>query len=115
MISGDVILLTQKLLSFETWKGNEEAPARFLGELLSENGFHVFYDQLAEGRLSLIAEKGLSGHIPPVVLPGHLDTVQVGHRQVQHQDIRVQLGRQAQRFQAAGGFPGQCKSRLAGN
>lgn len=76
----DVIGLTQKLISFDTseQQGAEERPAKFLGELLSADGFTVRYHTFAPGRLTLLAEKGLSSDRPPVVLSGHLDTVPLG-------------------------------------
>ena len=82
MITDDVIALTQKLISFDTINppGNEQAIARFTGKLLAENGFNVKYDELAPGRLTLIAGKGLSGDLPPLVLTGHFDTVPLGAR-----------------------------------
>ncbi len=80
MIYEDVILLTRKLLSFNTVnpEGNEQDIAIFTGNLLSENGFAINYHKLAENRLTLIAEKGLSGVCPPIVLTGHFDTVPLG-------------------------------------
>jgi len=80
MIFEDVISLTQKLISFNTVnpEGNEEDIARFVGKLLSVNGFTVDYHQLAKNRLTLIAEKGLDSLTPPIVLTGHFDTVPLG-------------------------------------
>jgi succinyl-diaminopimelate desuccinylase len=76
----DVISLTRELLSFNNINppGNEEGIARFAGKLLADNGFHVEYHTFAESRLHLIAERGLSDDIPPVVLSGHFDTVPLG-------------------------------------
>ena len=78
----DVISLTQKLISFNTVnpEGNEENIARFVGQLLIDNGFTIAYNQLAVNRLTLIAEKGLSHFCPPIVLTGHFDTVPLGEK-----------------------------------
>ncbi len=83
MILEDVILLTQKLLSFNTVnpEGNEQDIALFCGNLLSDNGFFISYDNLAKNRLTLIAEKGLTDDRPPIVLTGHFDTVPLGAKQ----------------------------------
>src|SRR5664279_2974252 len=82
MIFEDVISLTRKLISFNTVnpEGNEEDIARFVGKLLSENGFTVDYHQLAKNRLTVIAEKGLSSLVPPLVMTGHFDTVPLGEK-----------------------------------
>jgi len=76
----DVILLTRKLLSFNTLnpEGNEQEIARFAGALLKNQGFRINYHKLAENRLTLIAEIGLNTLIPPLVLTGHFDTVPLG-------------------------------------
>lgn len=78
----DVIALTRKLISFDTINppGNEQAIARFTGELLAANGFQINYDELAPDRLTLIAEKGISVNFPPLVLTGHFDTVPLGSK-----------------------------------
>jgi succinyl-diaminopimelate desuccinylase len=83
MILEDVILLTQTLLSFNTVnpEGNEQDIALFCGNLLSDNGFAVNYDNLTKTRLTLIAEKGLTDDRPPIVLTGHFDTVPLGAKQ----------------------------------
>lgn len=80
MIFENAIALTQELISFNTVNppGNEEVVARFAGKLLAENGFGIRYDQLSPDRLTLIAEKGLTDDIPPLVLTGHFDTVPLG-------------------------------------
>lgn len=82
MIFVDVISLTRKLISYNTInpEGNEEDIARFVGKLLSENGFNVDYHQLAKNRLTVIAEKGLSSLVPPLVMTGHFDTVPLGEK-----------------------------------
>ncbi|MBV2247297.1 MAG: M20 family metallopeptidase [Lentimicrobium sp.] len=80
MIFEDAIALTRKLVSFDTITppGNEGTVALFLGELLFQNGFTVRYDRLSANSLTLVAEKGLIGHVPPIVLTGHLDTIPLG-------------------------------------
>lgn len=83
MIFEDVISLTRKLISFNTAnpQGNEEGIARFVGALLEKNGFSVYYHKFAINRYTLIAEKGLTSLIPPLVMTGHFDTVPVGIKQ----------------------------------
>jgi len=82
MIFDDVISLTRKLVSFNTVNppGNEQEIAKYVGNLLDNNGFTIDYHQLATNRLTLIAEKGLSGERPPIVLTGHFDTVPLGEK-----------------------------------
>jgi succinyl-diaminopimelate desuccinylase len=81
-VSMDVISLTRELLSFNNINppGNEEEIARFAGRILAENGFHIEYHTFAEGRLHLVAERGLSDAVPPIVLSGHFDTVPLGNK-----------------------------------
>ncbi len=76
----DVVSLTRELIAFDTSgpQGAEEAPARFIGGLLSAQGFTVKYDLLSPGRMTVIAEKGLAEDVPPLVMTGHLDTVPLG-------------------------------------
>ncbi len=83
MIFEDVISLTRKLISFNTVNpdGNEGEIARFVGKLLSENGFEVGYNQLDKDRLTVIAEKGLTSLSPPIILTGHFDTVPFWEKQ----------------------------------
>lgn len=78
----DVIALTRELVAFKTVNppGNEAEVARFLGRLLSENGFEVEYVPFEENRVHVIAEKGCSGKGAPVVFTGHFDTVPLGAR-----------------------------------
>jgi len=77
----DVISLTRKLLSFNNINppGNEEIIARFTGDILVSHGFQTEYYLFGEGRLHLVAERGLSGDKPPIVLSGHFDTVPLGN------------------------------------
>jgi len=79
----DVISLTRKLISFNTVNppGNEMELAKYVGDLLAENGFDVEYILFEKNRLHLIADKGLSEDTPPVVFSGHLDTVPLGAKE----------------------------------
>ena len=79
----DVISLTRKLIPFNTVNppGNEYETANFVGEILAKNGFQVEYVPFEENRLNVIAEKGCSQGIPPVVFTGHFDMVPLGDRQ----------------------------------
>lgn len=76
----DVISLTKKLLSFNTINppGNEGEIARYCGNILSENGFSIRYFEFGENRLHLIADRGISSTLSPIVLSGHFDTVPEG-------------------------------------
>lgn len=76
----DVISLSQKLLSFNTINppGNEEALAKYVGKLLSDNSFEVSYYEYEKDRLHLVAEKGVDGEEAPLVFSGHFDTVPLG-------------------------------------
>jgi succinyl-diaminopimelate desuccinylase len=78
----DVISLTRELLSFNNINppGNEEEIARFAGRFLTGNGFRTDYHIFGKGRLHLVAERGLSGSVPPIVLSGHFDTVPLGSK-----------------------------------
>ncbi len=83
MFDNDVIALTRKLLAFNTINppGNEYEAAKYIGSLLSDNGFEVEYVPFEENRIHVIAEKGCSGKISPVVFTGHFDTVPLGARE----------------------------------
>ena len=83
MYSENVISLTQKLITFNTINppGNEMELAKYVGNLLSENGFDVEYILFEKNRLHVIADKGLSRTEAPIVLSGHLDTVPLGAKQ----------------------------------
>jgi succinyl-diaminopimelate desuccinylase len=76
----DVISLTRELISHDTINppGNEAVLADKLGKLLKDHGFTVTLSGYGSNRLHLVAEKGLSGSVPPLVLSGHLDTVPLG-------------------------------------
>jgi len=77
MSLNEEILLTQKLVRFETVNppGNEKQIAEFLGEMLTGHGFNVKYPKLSENRWHLIAEKGVTDKLSPIVFSGHLDVV----------------------------------------
>lgn len=79
----DVLSLTQKLIAFNTINppGNEYEIARFVGNLLIENGFKVEFFPFENERLHVIAERGLSSEEPPIVFTGHFDTVPLGARE----------------------------------
>ena len=72
--------LTKELIGFNTINppGNEENLARYIGNILAEHGFSIDYPKFDKGRLNLIATKGLSKDIHPIVLTGHLDVVPLG-------------------------------------
>jgi succinyl-diaminopimelate desuccinylase len=78
----DVITLTSKLLNYNNINppGNEGDIARYIGEILSGNGFLTEYIVYKGNRLHLIADKGLSSSKLPVVLSGHFDTVPLGSK-----------------------------------
>ncbi len=71
------ILLTQKLIRFETVNppGNEKQIAEFIGEMLISHGFNVKYPKLSENRWHVVAERGVTQEFSPIVLSGHLDVV----------------------------------------
>lgn len=76
----DVVSLTQELIKFNTINppGNEEGLARYIGTILSKEGFTIEYLKYAEQRLNMVATKGLSKEFPPIILSGHLDVVPLG-------------------------------------
>ena len=76
----NVIELTQELIAFNTINppGNESNAARFIGHILEDNGFKVDYFPFETNRLNIIAEKGCSSDMPPIVFTGHFDTVPLG-------------------------------------
>lgn len=80
MFSKDVIALTRKLIAFSTVNppGHEAEIAKFIGGILAENGFFVDYIPYEDNRLQLVAEKGVSAGVPPIVFTGHFDTVPLG-------------------------------------
>jgi succinyl-diaminopimelate desuccinylase len=79
----DVIKLTQDLLAFNNINppGNEESVAVFTGNILAAHGFMVSYHRFGEGRLHMIAEKGVRDGMAALVLSGHFDTVPLGARE----------------------------------
>src|SRR6478609_2336206 len=77
----DAVQLTRRLLEFDTINppGNEEACARYLGDLLQASGFQVDYSTFAASRTSLIARIGqTTSSKAPLGFTGHLDTVPLG-------------------------------------
>jgi len=78
----DVISLTRELISHNTINppGNEAVVAVKLGKLLTDHGFKVNLPGYEKNRLHLVAEKGISGSVAPLVLSGHLDTVPLGEK-----------------------------------
>lgn len=81
----DILVLTRKLISFNTINppGNESEAAKFVGGLLAGSGFKVDYVPFGENRLHVIAEKGVTAEVPPLVFTGHFDTVPLGSREWQ--------------------------------
>ena len=79
----DVISLTKELIKFETVSpvGNEEDIAKFVGNILYANKFDVDYPVHEKGRLNLIATRGLSNEVPPIVFTGHFDVVPLGKKE----------------------------------
>lgn len=78
----DPILLCRELISHNTVNppGDEAPVAKILGTLLAEHGFEISYQEFGPNRLHLVAEKGLSENLAPLVLSGHLDTVPLGDK-----------------------------------
>jgi succinyl-diaminopimelate desuccinylase len=76
----DVIELTKKLIKYNTVTppGNEGEIAKYVGNILAENGFDVDYPEYEKGRLNLIATRGLSETLAPIVFSGHFDVVPLG-------------------------------------
>lgn len=76
----NVISLTKELIRFNTINppGKEEEIAKYVGAILTDHGFLVEFPKYDEGRLNVIATKGLSESADPIVLTGHLDVVPLG-------------------------------------
>ncbi len=77
----DLIDLTRTLIRYKTVNppGDEDACARFLGQMLEDGGFQVSYHALAPGRTSVVACSPASvGDRGTTVFSGHLDTVPFG-------------------------------------
>ena len=51
-----------------------------LGKLLTKHGFKVVLPGYEKDRLHLVAEKGISASVAPLVFSGHLDTVPLGDK-----------------------------------
>ena len=76
----DVLKLTKSLIAMDTINppGNEYLAAKFVGELLEENGFDVEYVPFETNRIHIIAGRGYSKNSAPIVFTGHFDTVPLG-------------------------------------
>lgn len=77
----NAIDLTRRLIEFDTINppGNEDACARYLGELLAAAGFAVTYYSMGTGRTNLVAKRGSGADAArPICFTGHLDTVPLG-------------------------------------
>jgi len=77
----DVVQLTRDLIVFNTCNppGHEAEIAQYVGAILSDSGFDISYHEFKNNkRLHLIAEKGLTAEVGPIVFSGHFDTVPVG-------------------------------------
>ena len=74
------IELTKHLVRMNTINppGDEEACAKFLGNILEDAGFSVFYFPLGEKRASLVARIGGNSTKKPLCITGHIDTVPLG-------------------------------------
>jgi succinyl-diaminopimelate desuccinylase len=71
--------LTRKLIGFDTINppGDEEACARYLGDMLADAGFRVSYHPYGERRTSVVAAIG-GADKAPLCITGHIDTVPLG-------------------------------------
>jgi succinyl-diaminopimelate desuccinylase len=89
----DPVDLTCRLIDFDTVNppGSEEAAARFLGELMLENGLEVNYQGFAEGRLGLVACLKGESTAPALCFTGHLDTVPPGAAAWQNPPLKSRL------------------------
>lgn len=79
----NVLSLTRDLIKYDTINppGNEEEVAGYVGSILAAHGFVVDYPKYSEGRLNVVATKGLSEGRAPIVLTGHLDVVPLGAKE----------------------------------
>jgi succinyl-diaminopimelate desuccinylase len=89
----DPVELTRRLINLDTINppGNEEAAARFLGELMREGGLQVDYHRLTEGRLGLVACLRGESFAPLLCFTGHLDTVPSGAAAWQSPPLEARL------------------------
>jgi succinyl-diaminopimelate desuccinylase len=90
----DVIELTRTLIRFDTVNppGDEDACARFVGQILEDGGFSVSYEAFAPGRTSVVAHSPApAGEKGPIVLSGHLDTVPLGSTAWRHDPLAADL------------------------
>ncbi len=77
----DPVKIAAELICLDTVNppGNEEAAARYLGEVLAGRGLELEYCQLEPGRAGLVATIPGRGGRLPLVFTGHLDTVPLGN------------------------------------
>jgi succinyl-diaminopimelate desuccinylase len=82
----DAVELTRTLLAFNTINppGNEAACASHLGSLLESTGFAVDYHEMAQGRVSLVAQAGNPNSARTICFVGHIDTVSLGTAHWEH-------------------------------
>ncbi len=82
-ISGEVLSLTQKLLSFNTINppGQEKECVDFLAERLEGANFDVDTYEFSAGRPTLVARLRGCGSELPLCYAGHIDTVPLGDSQ----------------------------------
>ena len=80
MALGSVIELTKHLVQMNTINppGDEEACARFLGNILEKAKFSVSLHPFGEKRASLVARIGGNSNKKPLCITGHIDTVPLG-------------------------------------
>lgn len=80
MALGSVIELTKHLVQMNTINppGDEEACARFLGNILEKAKFSVSLHPFGEKRASLVARIGGNSTKKPLCITGHIDTVPLG-------------------------------------
>ncbi|MDA0360007.1 MAG: M20 family metallopeptidase [Proteobacteria bacterium] len=80
MALGSVIELTKHLVQMNTINppGDEEACARFLGDILEKAKFSVSLHPFGEKRASLVARIGGNSTKKPLCITGHIDTVPLG-------------------------------------
>lgn len=76
----NAIDLTRELIAIQTINpgGTEQACARYLGNLLADNGFAIRYHEFAPGRTSVVASRGGRPGSRHLCFAGHIDTVPLG-------------------------------------
>ena len=77
---GSVIELTKHLVRMNTINppGDEEACARFLGNILETAKFSVSYFPFGDKRASVVARIGGNSKKKPLCITGHIDTIPLG-------------------------------------